>query len=396
MNRYFPIEKAIDLLRDLIAIPSVNPNNALGCQLNTGENNISRFISGRLAASGARVIEQKVLKDRDNIIAFVEGINKNATLIIEGHMDTVDVVNMNIPPFEGIYKDGKVYGRGACDDKGSLAAMILCCEALHQAMLKPKVNICMVATVDEEYKYRGVLKFIEKFSREIPGVIGAVVMEPTELQIVRSHKGCVRWKIKTSGISAHSSVPSHGVNAIYKMCKVVNAIISNCGDIYGKNKHPLLGSPTINVGVIKGGEDVTIVPNSCEIDIDRRTNPGEIPNDVVEEVSNIIKGLQTDDPELQFMVYQPYEIDYPLDTPGNEKIIINLKRATKKVINGATIIGAPYGTNASKFQQGGIPAVVFGPGSIDQAHSSNEYVKISHVTKAAKILYELATGLEWT
>jgi len=371
------MEPVIRLLCDLIAIPSVNPCFADG----TGEAAIADFLETHARKAGLEVQRQPVADGRDNVLIGIVG-QGNETVLLEAHMDTVTAEGMTIPPFDPQVKDNRVFGRGACDTKASLAAML---QALIEVARKgtPPRTVWLAATVDEENAVLGVQKLVADGFRADYAVVG----EPTELRIVHAHKGIVRGYIVANGVSAHSSHPERGVNAIGIMAKVILALERYDAELRMRH-HPLVGSPTLTVATIQGGRGLNLVPDRCAIGIDRRTLPQEDPLTAWDELRQFLLSQ----PELQGL---PIEIPPPLlmhwgmELPADSLPVLRLKEAGERAYCPLTLGGVRYTTDASELVRANIPACVFGPGSIEQAHAAEEWVAIEQVLLAQKVLEHL-------
>jgi acetylornithine deacetylase len=301
-------------------------------------------------------------------------------------MDTASVSVMTIPPYEPHIRDGLLYGRGACDTKAGGVAMIHAMKRFKEAGVKPPCTIKYAGAVDEEFSFKGALRLAETIQAD-----AAVISEPTELEVIRAHKGLARFHIVVKGVAAHSAKPYLGINAISKMTRLICAIEDEIAPTYDSMIHPLTGSPTLNIGVISGGVQVNFVPNECVIDIDRRVIPGETPEEALVPFQERLARAQAADPDLDVTMQTPYLMDNPMETPEDARIVQVAVGACESVIGKSEITGVPYGTDASKFTSVGIPSIVFGPGSIDQAHAAVEWVECEQVLKAVDIYHQMMT-----
>ncbi|WP_067464103.1 M20 family metallopeptidase [Actinomadura macra] len=370
--------KAGDLLADLVGIASVNPRGGpvgAGAAPGLGEAAVARYVRDWLAARGIRAELREVLPGRPNIVATVPGRDPRMVLL-ESHLDTVETDGMTIDPFAGTIRDGRLYGRGACDAKGPLAAFMLAVAEL-AAGPPPAAGVVLAGVVDEEHAYRGVLGLIDDLASTL--VAGAIVGEPTGLVPATAHKGCVRYTVRVLGTAGHSSRPDEAVNAVSLMTRVIDHIGATAP---GPPAHPLLGAATRCVTRIRGGEGPNTVPGRCEIDVDRRTLPGEDPREVWrrerDELTALIPG--------RIEVDEPFTVDHALDTPAASAVPAALRGALAAAGRDGTARGMPFGTDASKLAVAGIPSVVFGPGSIADAHSAGESVELAEVTAAARVV----------
>jgi acetylornithine deacetylase len=235
---------------------------------------------------GVRFERQPTAPQRENIVARFESPNAPFTVLFEVHQDTVPVDGMVIEPFGGDIREGKLFGRGSCDVKGGMTAMLTAFARLVRERPAGAANVIMACTVDEEHTFLGVQRLVKNGLR----ADYAIVAEPTQLKIVDAHKGVVRWKLRTEGRACHSSRPDQGVNAIYRIGHVLPAIEDYANRLIQSPPHPRLGPPTLSVGRIDGGVSVNTVPDNCVIEIDRRLLPGEDPQSTWRDFDNYVKG----------------------------------------------------------------------------------------------------------
>jgi len=373
-------KEAIRLLGDLISINSVNPLHDTSAK---GEKEIALYVKGYLENIGIKSVLQPVLDERPNVIGILEGKAKGKNFVLEAHMDTVKVDNMKIEPFSPKIEEGKMFGRGACDDKGSLASMLLAMKLLKKERVSLKGDVYLAAVVDEEHKYRGVVHLLNQGFKFDAGIVG----EPTNLDILIAHRGCLRWKITTKGVAAHSSEPEKGKNAIYFMSDVIEAIKKKLIPLCKEKSHPLVGSPSLSVNIIQGGTQINIVPDRCFIEIDRRMIPGEKDEDILREVDKLLDELKRKDTSLEVEREAPFLTSPPMQISEDEEVVRALFKCVKNITETEhKIRGGRFDSDAGKFVARGIPTPVFGPGDIAQAHSENEWVKISEVVQAAEII----------
>ncbi|MBJ7614403.1 MAG: M20 family metallopeptidase [Candidatus Dormibacteraeota bacterium] len=371
-------ERAIALLNDLIAIASVNP---VFDAESTGEVNIADYIETRCTSWGLDVERQEVLPGRPNVVIRLSVPGAQQTMLLETHMDTVALEPMGAGGLHPVLDSGAVHGRGACDAKGSLAAMMLAIEALVSRRRELSTNVVLLAAADEEYKFRGVLKFIETGER----VTAAVVGEPTDLRIVVAHKGCVRFRLTAHGRAAHSSQPDSGHNAIAMMATVVLAL-ERAALEFRKLSHPLVGPPTLSIGRIWGGRGVNTVPDQCVVEVDRRLVPGETAIDALREIDAAISALG-----LHVTRDEPFVTTPTLDTPIDSVVVAAAQSACRAAGIVDALTGASYGSDASKlWAYAHVPSIVLGPGAIADAHTSNEHVRVRDVALAATIYEDIA------
>jgi acetylornithine deacetylase len=298
-------------------------------------------------------------------------------LLLESHLDTVEIDGMAVAPFGAEIGEGRLYGRGACDAKGPLAAMMLAVAALARDA-PPPVEVLLAAVMDEEHRYRGVTALVERGEP----VAAAIVGEPTDLDLIVAHKGCVRFTVTTHGRACHSANPREGDNAIMAMADLLAYIRRELEPGASAKVHTRVGPATLCVSLIQGGSAVNAVPASCTIHCDRRTLPGEEPRAVWAGYRDTLQGLAPG----KITVNEPYLIDYAMDTDPGAPVVRALESAVRDAGRPAAVRGVSYGTDASKLARAGIPSVVFGPGSILQAHSAIEWIELGQVEEAATIL----------
>ncbi|MBX6770395.1 MAG: M20 family metallopeptidase [Chloroflexi bacterium] len=374
------------LLSDLVAIPSVNPMHDQTTDPPFGEARVADYIEQYARSLGLEVTRQPVLPDRHNLLITLPGRTPNHGLLFECHMDTVPGWSGEPDPFDARVVDGRLYGRGACDVKGTLAAMLLALRLLVDRDLQPPRPVLLAATVDEEYQARGVRRLVEQ------GVAAesAVVGEPTGLTVVVAHMGCIRWRLAARGRSAHSSRTDLGVNAIDAMVDLLTGLRHASRSLLQERRHPLTGAPVLNICTIHGGVAANVIPEECIVEIDRRTIPGEDPLTVDAETRALVAQLAEKIDGVRFILDTPFIIDPPLDTAPDAPIVRAARHAAEAVLGRSSIGGVSFGTDAGTLTERGISTIVFGPGSIDEAHTRNESIALEEVARAAEILATLA------
>jgi len=373
------------LLSDLVRLPSVNP---MGRAANLDiclEHRVTAYLEGFFKNLGVSYERQSAAPGRDNIVARYDAGRPAPTLVLEAHQDTVPVDNMIVEPFVPRIEGNKLYGRGSVDIKGGMTAMLTAFARLVRERPASACNVVMVCSVDEEHTFLGVQELVKRGLK----ADFAVVAEPTSLDIVHAHKGVVRWFLSTSGRSCHSSTPDLGVNAIYRMARVLDGLQRYAQMLSQTTIDPLLGPATISVGIINGGSSVNTVPDRCTIEIDRRVVGGERPLDAPHQVIEYLRKVEG----IEFPLdVTPCWIAEPALMPaGSETIVAKLGTAIDSVRGSHRVRSVPFGTDAATISFAGTPSVVFGPGDIAQAHTCDEWVPLDEVEQAAEILFKLAT-----
>ncbi|MGO9596458.1 MAG: M20 family metallopeptidase [Isosphaeraceae bacterium] len=375
------------LLGDLVSIPSVNP---MGRPLDGPEileTRLSAYLETWFRDHQIPCERQPVASGRDNLLACFESTSSARRLLFDVHQDTVPTDGMTIAPFFPRVEQGRMYGRGACDIKGGMAAMLLALGRLCRERPRRAASVMLACTVDEEFTHIGSSRLaLTEHGAEL-----AIVSEPTRLDLVHCHKGGLRWKIRTCGVACHSSTPSLGKNAIYAMSRVIEALVAYAELLARSPGDPILGSPCMSVGRIEGGQSVNVVPDWCEIEIDRRLIPGEEPGEAYNRLRTFLKDRLGNLEDVEFD--DPWVSMPPLSSllgDWTSPLVHAVKKATGRE---PALCGAPYGTDAGPLGSAGLPCVVFGPGDIAQAHTCDEWVELDQVRQAAEAYYQIACEL---
>jgi len=365
------------LLWELVTIPSINPSldqEGIGC----GEEPVATYLQTLAEKKGLEVYRQAVLPGRENLIIRLTPSSKvKQKILLAPHLD---VVPAPLSSFSPKISKRRLYGRGSCDTKASVACFFHALTDLAEAPQRPKeTEISFVGLVDEEFAQSGS----RKFAKVGPKGDLAIVGEPTQLQVVTAHKGSLWIQLKTLGKSAHGATPEKGINAIEAMQHVLGILYHEYPRLLSRRMHPLLGQATLSVGAIHGGSQPNVVPDLCMIDLDRRTLPGESVNAIIQELEACFSSLGAQKPEVRISRTVPCP---PLQTDAD----LPLVRSFLQKVGRRKSKGVPYFTDASPISMGGTPAIVFGPGNIDQAHSRDEWVSLEEVERGhAKILHFL-------
>lgn len=378
------------LLRDLVQIPSVNPMGRPLAGPGILETDLSLFLEGFFQALGVPVERQRVAEGRENLIVRYKAPKPGPTVLFDVHQDTIPTDGMSIDPFLAQVEGGRLYGRGACDVKGSMAAMLSAFARLVRERPEESASVVLACTVDEEYTHMGS----SKLAAEPVGADVAIVAEPTRLDVVNTHKGAVRWKVRALGRACHSSTPQLGVNAIYRMAKVVEALAEYACQVAGSEPDAVLGAPSLSVGRIEGGTSANVVPDVCTIEIDRRVIPGEDPVEVPRAVKAFLERKLGSLEGLEFL---PPWVNMPAlraQPTESDRWLPGIKEAIRKVRGTEPGVGGvPFGTDAGPLGASGLASYVFGPGDIAQAHTEDEWIELDQVRLASEIYYELALTL---
>jgi acetylornithine deacetylase len=409
---------SVETLQQLVRIPSVNPMGRDVTGPIYGERRLTEYLQNLCERVGWRWLRQPVHRERENLVAIVPGFPPAADggelLLWDVHQDTVGVDGMAIDPFAGELRNGCLFGRGACDVKGTMAAMLAALSRLESVLPdRRRPTIVVAFTANEECGFTGASALCDLWKPDNSHELGAchgtisarelfprppdaaIVAEPTELNVVVAHQGVVRWRCRAEGRAAHSSRPQQGVNAIYAIAKVVAAIEQYSERLATSAiEHPLCGRPTVCVSTIHGGIGVNTVPDQATIEIDRRLSPGEDAaaayDDLVRFVAERVE--RGEGREGARLVHEPpFMQSRGLADEVNRPIAKQLSGIVHDLRRESQLLGVPYGTDAAAISANGVPAVVFGPGSIDQAHTSDEYIAVGQLELAADIFLRIAS-----
>jgi len=320
------------------------------------------------------------------------------TVLWDAHQDTVPVDGMTIDPFMPFVREGRLYGRGSCDVKGGMAAMLVALDRLRTSGQPRRAHVVFTATVNEEFGFSGskaITRLLttptaeltppDRAARDLLGgpPAAAVVAEPTELDIVTQHKGAVRWRMRVHGVACHSAFPEQGDNAIYPAGRAIGAIESLAKELLTRHPDHPCGPPTLNLGTIHGGMGVNLVPDLVVFELDRRVVPGESPQAARDEV---IARIAAACGKTRIEHDQPFLESAGLPAMADRTWFDRLTAAASRRGVASRQIAARYGTNASVFAAAGVPSLVFGPGSIAQAHTADEWIDLAQIDTAADIL----------
>lgn len=375
--------RLIRLLSDLIAIPSVNPTYD---PESPGEAAVADYVFSWATTLGVGVRRQEVYPGRENILVTLAGPADAPRLVFEAHMDTVGVEEMT-DPFTPQLIDGTITGRGACDTKGSLAAMMAAVEELANRPIDLGCTVELIAAVDEETSGGGARAWVNAGSR----ADGVIVGEPTSLQVVNRHNGCVRGNIDVTGKAAHTSVASEGINAIDAMAEVILALRRVNHDL-ATASGGAVANGSLTVSLIEGGAGINIVPEICTIQYDRRTTPGQSSDNALAGIDAALDAVRVTRPDVRIVRQAPWLSSDPVFTTGNPAILRAAAKTSAALGLPVEPAFVPYGSDASRFAGAKIPTVVFGPGSIAHAHSATEFVPVDELVRAASF-YELVARM---
>jgi acetylornithine deacetylase len=381
--------RTIDFLRELIAIDSVNPSLVPG---GAGEQQIAEAIAREMRAIGVDVELQPVEPRRPNVIGVLEGRRAGPTLVLCGHLDTVGVAGMSAP-FDPVVRDNRVYGRGAEDMKGGLAAIVGAVRRLADTGGLEAGRVVVAGVADEEDASRGAEAFAARWrgdpARRIPDA--AVVAEPTDLRVGIAHKGFAWLHVTTTGRAAHGSRPREGRDAILWMGRLLARLDAYDRARQEQRGHPLLGPPSLHASFIEGGREWSTYPDRCDLRLERRTIPGEDPDEPVMEISRILESLVQEDEEFCASVELVFA-RRAHEVPENHELVQHVRAAARSAGVTDGVCGLSFWADSAVLGEAGIPSVLFGPGGAG-LHGIEEYVRVDDVLACEHALATLARSL---
>lgn len=375
--------EVVKIASDLIRIPSYSHTE-------NQEKRVAEYIYNLLKEENIPVELKEVLKGRFNVTAYLKGEGGGKSLMLSGHLDTVPPYDME-NPFTPVLKDGVLYGRGACDMKGPVSAMLLSLIALKRSGISLKGDVLFTGVIDEEEKGKGA----EYLVKNGPFTDGAIIGEPTDMKIAVGHKGLEWIKVKVTGKKVHGGRMDEGINAIEMASKFIERIYDEYVPKLKERHHEILGQPTINIGKITGGDQPSTVPGECIIEIDRRWIPIEAREQVYEELNQIINDLKLEVPgfnaDLSDMFTEDNLLSHkPFFTDKDDPIVKAAKEAlTGKNKNTEETVFPAWSDAGTIAAYTNTKCIIMGPGDLRLAHSKDESIKVKDLTEAARIYTEI-------
>jgi acetylornithine deacetylase/succinyl-diaminopimelate desuccinylase family protein len=371
------VDPAIRLLRDLVAINSVNPTLVPGAP---GERDIANAIAAEMRRIGLDVTLEEIAPGRPNVVGVIEGRAAGRTLMLCGHTDTVGVTGMS-DPFTPAERDGRLYGRGAQDMKGGVAAMIDAARVIAERGLESG-RLIVAAIVDEEHSSIGADALVTKWTAD-----AAIVTEPTDLAIAVGHKGFAWVEVEVFGRAAHGSRPAEGQDAILRLGRVLTRLETLDRAVQARPPHAMLGTGSLHASFVEGGHELSSYPDRAVLQMERRILPSEPESIALDEVRDILAALAREDATFRAsaraMFSRPaYEL------PRDHELPRALADALSHVGGAPRIGGASFWTDAAVLGHAGIPSILFGPGGAG-LHSIEEYVNVADVAVSRDALVEV-------
>jgi acetylornithine deacetylase len=377
------LDKALELLKQLIAVDSINPSLVPGA---AGEAAVARTIAEAMRGMGLTVEVQDVAPGRPNVVGTLEGRLPGRSLMFCGHIDTVGVAGMKAP-FDPLERDGRIYGRGSQDMKSGVAAMIDAARAIAESGGLAAGKLVIACVVDEEHASIGADALVTRFRAD-----AAVVTEPTDLQIAIAHKGFEWVEIETEGVAAHGSRPREGRDAIRLMARVLNGLDTLDKQLQSRLMHPLLGTASLHASLIEGGRELSSYPDRCHLQMERRSIPGEAPGIASREVEVLLARLRAEDSDFkatskEMFARSPYEIDAGHELP---QAMLRARGISAPATPAApALIGMSFWTDAAILGDAGIPSILYGPTGAG-LHSVEEWVNAQSVLTCRDALVNLS------
>ena len=374
-------ERAAAMLTDLIALPTVNPMGRHYEGHLPVERPVVEYLERLFSGLGVEIVRQACSPTHESLLITIPGRSDGPGTLFESHIDTVPADDWPATAFVPRTEGTRIYGRGACDDKGSLAAMVLAALQLLESGEPPPSTVLLLAAGDEEYAQTGIQHFIAGHQAAIGR---AVIGEPTDVRPVVQQKGVIRWDITVHGRSAHTSQPEQGRNAILDMLRVIEELSRHEKLLQSRNHNPLMTGPTITVTMINGGRTRNAVPDECRVAVDFRTLPEMDRGPAMVELRSRLESLDIPLTHGEFQCYVP-----GLQTSPDDPFVFEVVRQCRSALGlEVAPAGVPYGSDAC-YIPSGTPTVVLGPGNISQAHTVDEFVDLGQVVQAAAVYHQL-------
>ncbi|HUH12472.1 MAG TPA: M20/M25/M40 family metallo-hydrolase [Longimicrobiales bacterium] len=362
-------------LRALVRTPSINPSVDPDGE---GESEAAAYVAGAMEGLGLDVARLETEPGRTSVVATLRGTGGGRSLMLNGHLDTVGVRGMP-DPFSADLRDGRLYGRGAYDMKGAVAACMAAMRAL-SAGERPAGDVILTAVADEEHASAGTAQVLKHHRTD-----GCIVTEPTQLELCIAHKGFVWVRVETRGRAAHGSRHREGIDANVRMGRVLRELEHLCERVVSGPTHPLLGPPSLHAATLRGGTGISTYAARCVLEIERRTLPGETPEQVMAEMDELLERLRAEDPDLEvgaelLLAREPFQVAE--DAPLPRLVAREAARATGAPVR---VRGETYWMDAALTAAAGIETVVIGPRG-EGAHAAEEWVDVESLVTLADIL----------
>lgn len=373
-------EDVQDLLRQAIAVDSVNHNFR---ENRGGESDLCDWVEFVLQENGISYESQGIRNRQRNLLARIEGQNSERVLCFEAHLDTASARGMAVHPFGAEEKDGAIYGRGACDCKGPLAAMLTALTALKRSKEPPPQTVILAGTVDKEVGLTGIQALLGSGLKPFAAIVGA----PTGLGVARACRGCLRWRIAV-GESPQSYTPA-ARNAISDAVEIVKGISRHFQQAVKERTHPLLGPPEVHPSRIRANSLEGFLPAHCAVDYEAYTVPGFDSEAVLDDVRDLVSNLDAGDPPLKVSIEPPTTNEAPVELSESSRLFLAASQACRSVLGSTHVVGYPDSGHTNRFAAAGIEAIAFGPGNPNLLRSAQEHVPVEQLVPAAQVYLSL-------
>jgi len=378
VERDYVVEKLARMVRINSTNPTLTPDAP-------GEAEIAVYVADTLRDIGLDVTTHQIEPWRVNVVGKLAGTGGGRTLMLNAHMDTVGVEGMD-DPFSAEIRDGRLFGRGSQDMKGSLAAMMGALKALVDAGVELRGDVLLTAVADEEAGSIGTEDLVKHYKAD-----GAIVTEPSDMKISRAHRGFIWYEVETVGRAAHGSRYDVGIDAIMRMGRILAKLDEMEKEVRTRTTHPLMGPPSMHASRIQGGTELSVYAAKCALSIERRTVAGETQDAITAEMQAILDELAAQDPTFKATL-KPVFWRNPFEIEADAAIVRALEEAvTKRLGKAPEHVGQPFWTDAAILAEAGIETVLIGPIG-EGLHSAEEWVDLDSVIDLAHILADTAVA----
>ena len=375
------LDELTQLVCDLVAIESVNPDLVSD---GNGEGAIAGFVASWLRSHGLVVEMVETVPGRPSVVGVLRGSGGGRSLALNAHMDTVGAGGM-VDAFKPRVESGRVYGRGAYDMKGSLAAIMVAAKEAKTFGLRG--DLIVMAVADEEVASLGTSAVLERFRAD-----AAIVTEPTETRLCIAHKGFVWLEIETRGVAAHGSRPDIGLDAVARMGRILTGVVDLDTKLRRPRGHSLLGTGSIHASRIEGGKELSTYPDRCVVSLERRTIPGEDGANALAELEEVIASAQQRDPQLsasaRILLERPSS-----ELQSDSELAAAVAKSAEAVLGAhSDPIGVSYWMDMALLNDAGIPTVALGPSGAG-AHADVEWVDVASIEQCVHIYLNAAAHI---
>jgi len=368
------------LLREAVAIDSVNHHFR---ENRAGEADLCDWVEFFFQRNGIPFQSQSIRGRQRNLVATVAGEDAERTVCFEAHLDTATARGMSVHPFGAEEAEGAIYGRGTCDGKGALAAMLAALQALAASGEPPPQTVVFAATLDKEVGLTGIQRLLASGVRPTAAIVGT----PTNLAVACCCRGCLRWRIAV-GESPQSYNPATR-NAITDAVALITRLEKRIGELAGKAAHPLLGAVEVRPWRIRASGLEGFLPPHCAVDFDGYTVPGCASDAVLEVVNDVVSEVEAEEPTVKILVEPPFVNEPPVEMPEASAVVRAATKARRAVLGSAEAIGLQDNGHLNRFAAAGIEAVALGPGDPRRARTADEHVPVAQLAPAAEMYLSL-------